>query len=192
LEYFSDTTLVIDTFNIKNGKFGFTGEIAEPSRASLYDRKYSELAHIYIKPKEMIISVFKDKPLGSKIIGSKKQTEYDTLNKREELIYERLTELRRERSLINDNLKDSLNTNVKLLLEKSIEVIDSLYSTTRDKLYPIELKFVLENPKSFVTLDYLRMFGSNEVISLDSLVPIFNGLDNSLPEVNMLNISLSL
>lgn len=40
----------------------------------------------------------------------------------------------------------------------------------------------MDNPKSFLTVVYLRMLGSNEKISLDSTKSIFNGLDNSLKE----------
>jgi peroxiredoxin len=180
LEYFSDPTLIIDTAEIKNGKFLFKGRILEPTHASLYGRNYLELARIYIEPQEMKISVFKDKPLGSKMTGSKTQSEYDLLIKMEYQIYERLSELKAKGIIINDSIKHSQDGPVRLLLEKKREEIDSLWSETRDELDPIELRFVLENPKSFVILDYLPRLESREIISLDSLKSIFNGLDNSL------------
>jgi len=180
LEYISDSTLINDTAKIENGKFLFTGRILEPTHASLYGRKYLELARIYIEPQMMKISIFKDKPLGSKMTGSKTQTEYDLLTKTEEPIHERLSMLKAQGIIINDSIKNSKDGPAKLLLEKKIEEIDSLWSEARDELYPIELKFVLENPKSFVTLDYLPRLESREIISLDSLKSIFNRLDNSL------------
>jgi thiol-disulfide isomerase/thioredoxin len=180
MEYHSGPALINDTAKIKNGKFLFTGRILEPINAGLFGRNYSELARIYIEPKEMKITVFKGKPLGSKMTGSKTQTEFELLNKMEEPIIERLSELRAKGIIINDSIKNSQDGTVKLLLEKNGEEIDSLWSVTRKELYPIELKFVLENPKSFVSLDYLRSLASSEIISLDSLKSIFNGLDNSL------------
>ncbi|MBK8884331.1 MAG: DUF4369 domain-containing protein [Bacteroidales bacterium] len=162
LEYFSDPTLIIDTAEIKNGKFLFNGKILEPTHASLYGRNYLELARIYIEPQKMKIFVFKDKPLGSKMTGSKTQTEYDLLIKMEEQIYERLSELKTKGIIINDSLKKLQDGTVKLLLEKKREEIDSLWSETQEELDPIELKFVLENPKSFVTLDYLPRLESKK------------------------------
>lgn len=180
LEYFSDSTLITDTAKIENGKFLFTGRILEPTRASLYGRKYLELARIYIEPQMMKISIFKNKPLGSKMTGSKTQTEYDLLTKMEEPIYEKLSMLKAQGIIINDSIKNSKDEPAKQLLEKKAEVIDSLWSQTQEELYPIELKFVLEHQKSFVTLDYLPRLESREIISLDSLKSIFNRLDNSL------------
>jgi peroxiredoxin len=180
LNYFADTILITDTAKLKNGKFFFTGRVYGPVSASLYGRKYSELARIYIEPQKMKISIFKDKPLGSKMTGSKTQNEYDLLVKMEEPIYERIYKLRAKAININDSIKKSKDETVKLLLQKKYKVIDSLWSEALEELDPIELKFVLENPKSFVTLDHLSRLESRGVISLDSLKTIFNGLDSSL------------
>lgn len=182
LEYFSGPVLIKDTAEIKNGKFLFTGKILEPIHASLYGRNYLELARIYIEPQKMKIYVFKDKPLGSKMTGSKTQTEYDSLIKMEEPIYERLLRLKEQGKKINDSIKISEAGSAKQLLKKKAEVIDSLWSMTQEELDPIELKFVLEHPKSFVTLDYLPRLLSREIISLDSIKSIFNGLDITLKE----------
>jgi peroxiredoxin len=180
LQYVSDTILINDTTEIKNGKFRFSGKILEPTRAALFGRNYLELARIYIEPEKMNIIIFKDKPYGSKMTGSKTQSEYDELIKMEEPIYNKLNELRKERTLINESLNASQNENTKLLLQGKLDKIDSLYPLILDRLNPIEVKFVLENPHSFVTLNYLPMLISRDLISLDSLKSIFNGLDPSL------------
>jgi thiol-disulfide isomerase/thioredoxin len=180
LEYFSDPTLINDTAKIKNGKFIFTGSISEPTMATLRDGNDLELAVVYLEPQKMKITILKDKLLRCKMTGSKTQDEYAVLNKMEEPIYERLSMFREQRFNIDNSIKNSKDGSVKILLEKKREEIDSLWSETRDELDPIELRFVLGNPKSFVTLDYLPRLESREIISLDSLKSIFNGLDNSL------------
>ena len=182
LTYFSNATLINDTAEIKNGKFIFTGRIFEPTQGTLIDGNDLELAMVYLEPRKMKISIFKDKPLGCKMTGSKTQTEFDLLNKMEEPIYERLSMLRQQGININDSIKNSKAGPAKLLLEKKSEEIDSLWSQTLKELDPIELKFVLEHPKSFVTPFYLLSLESKDVISLDSVKSIFNGLDNSIKD----------
>jgi peroxiredoxin len=182
LSYFSDSALVSDTAEIKNGKFFFAGSTSEPTQATLRDGNDQELAVVYLEPQEMKISIVDGKPLGCKMSGSKTQTENEILNKMEEQVYERLSTLRQQSIKINDSIKKSNDGPAKLLLEKKSEEIDSLWYITRQELYPIELKFVLENPNSFVTLNYLTILGSSEIISLDSLKSIFNGLNETVRE----------
>ncbi len=182
LSYFSDTALVSDTAEIKNGKFIFTGNTSEPTQATLRDGNDMELAVVYLEPRKMKISIIRGKSLGSQMSGSKTQTEFDLLCKMQEPVYERLSTLRQQSININDSIKNSDDGTAKLLLEKKSEEIDSLWYKTREELYPIELKFILENPNSFVTLDNLTMVGSSEIISLDSLKSIYNGLDNRVRE----------
>jgi thiol-disulfide isomerase/thioredoxin len=182
LSYFSDTDLVSDTAEIKNGKFIFTGSTSEPTQATLRDGNDMELAVVYLEPRKMKISIIRGKPLGCKMIGSKTQTEFEILNKMEEPVYEKLIMLRKESINLHDSIKKFDDGTAKLLLEKKSDELDSLWYTTREELYPIELKFVLENPNSFVTPDYLPMLGSSEIISLDSLKSIFNGLDKKVRE----------
>ena len=180
LTYWSDTDRINDTVKIKKGKFIFTGKIFEPTEADLTDGKDLELAMVFLEPRRMKITIFKNKPLETKMSGSKTQTEFTLLNKIEEPIYERFLLLKEQRHNFNDSIKNSKAGPVKLLLEKKAEETDSLLSQTLKELDPIELKFVLENPKSYVTPLYLRMLEAREVISLDSAKTIFNGLDNSI------------
>jgi peroxiredoxin len=182
LSYFSDTALVSDTAEIKSGKFIFTGNTSEPTQATLRDGNDMELAVVYLEPRKMKISIIRGKSLGSQMSGSKTQTEFDLLCKMQEPVYERLSTLRQQSININDSIKNSDDGTAKLLLEKKSEEIDSLWYKTREELYPIALKFILENPNSFVTLDNLTMVGSSEIISLDSLKSIYNGLDNRVRE----------
>lgn len=180
LSYFSDTTYIRDTAKIKNGKFIFTGKIFETTRAILRDGDGLELALVYFEPRKMNISIFKDKITKFKMTGSKTQNESDLLNNMENLFYEKISNLRDQMNKINDSIRNIKNDSVKLLLEKETEKIDNAWSHTREKIDSVEIKYIMENPTSFITVVYLNMLNANEVISIDSAKSIFNGLDNSL------------
>jgi thiol-disulfide isomerase/thioredoxin len=182
LSYHQDKTSIQDTSKIKNGKFIFTGKIFEPTQAILSDKNDFNRVFVFLEPRNMKISLAKDKYEECKMTGSKTQNESDLVNKMEKPFYERIFALRDQKNKINDSIKNTKDGSVKILLEKKAEEIDRLWSQTGKKIDSIQIKFVLENPKSFLTLVYLRMLGSNEVISLDSTKSIFYGLDNSLKE----------
>jgi len=128
----------------------------------------------------MKISIFKDKITKFKMTGSKTQNESDVLNKMVNPFYEKLSILRDQMNKINDSIRNIKNDSVKLLLDKETEEIDNVWSHTRGKIDSVEIKYVMENPTSFITVVYLNMLNANEVISIDSAKSIFNGLDNSL------------
>jgi peroxiredoxin len=175
LRYFLNTTLIRDTAEIKRGKFIFTGMIFEPVTATLRDVNDLELAFIYLEPRKMKIVLAKDKIAEFKMTGSKTQTEFELVNKMEGLISERLSMLKEQRHKISDSINKSKDGPAKLMLENKAAEIDSLWSKTRDQLDIIELKFILENPKSFLTPYYLLRIEEREVITLDSVKSILNG-----------------
>jgi peroxiredoxin len=180
LSYFSDTTNIRDTAKIKIGKFIFTGKISETTRATLRDGNGLELAVVYFEPRKMKISIFKDKITKFKMTGSKTQNESDILNNMENPFHEKIAILRDQMNKINDSIRNTKDDSVKRLLEKETEEIDNVWSNTRVKIDSVEIKYVMENPSSFITVVYLNMLNANEVISIDSAKSIFNGLDNSL------------
>jgi len=180
LQYVPDSTWVTDTAAIKNGKFIFKGKITEPSRAILKSEDDLNRVEIYIEPGEVKIELQKDKFVECQMTGSKAQDELVSLKKMEEPIDSILEMIKKQRSNIADSIKNSTNEHMRLQLEKKVEEIDQQWSIAREGLDSIELKFVLENPKSHVAPYYLYHLELNEVISLDSLKSIFNGLDNSI------------
>jgi peroxiredoxin len=182
LSYFSDTTYVSDTANIKNGEFVFSGKIFEPTRANLNGGNDLNRVVVYLEPGKLMINLSKDKFAECKMTGSKTQEEIVFLNKMEKPIYERLAVLREQQFKISDSIKNLKPGLDKLLLEKKSEEIDKQWSQTRAALDSTWLKFVVENPKSFVTPFYLQMLEANEVISLDSLKSIFTGLGKEIQQ----------
>jgi thiol-disulfide isomerase/thioredoxin len=180
LSYYSDPKLIRDTAEIKNGKFLFTGKILETTLATLRDGNGLELAVVFFEPRKMEISIFKDKITKFKMTGSKAQNESELLNKMENPFHEKISMLRDQYNKINDSIKNSKNDSVKILLEKKIEEIDKMWSQTKKKIDSTEIKYILDNPRSFISAVYLNMLEANEVISLDSTKSIFKGLDNTL------------
>lgn len=182
LSYFSDTTFVRDTADIKNGKFVFSGKVFEPTRADLDGGNDLNRVMIYLEPGKMKIKLSKDKFDECKMTGSKIQDELVLLNKMVKPIDEKLLELREQQFKISDSIKTFTTGPAKLLLEKKSEKIGELWSLTRAELDSTWLKFVVENPKSFVTPYFLNMLEANEVISLDSLKSIFTGLEKEIQQ----------
>jgi thiol-disulfide isomerase/thioredoxin len=112
--------------------------------------------------------------------GSKTQNDFELLTKLEKPFYEKISILRHQLNKINDSIQNSKNDSTKRLFEKKAEEIDKLWTHTSKRIDSLQIKFVLQNPKSNIAVERLWVLGGNEVISLDSTKSIFNGLDNSL------------
>jgi peroxiredoxin len=182
LTYMPNETIIYDTAIIKNSKFVFTGKIFEPTEVTLNVRNNRNRVFVFLEPRKMKIALSKDKFEEFKMTGSKTQNDFELLNKMKEPFYVRISMLRNQYININDSIEKSKNDSAKILLKKKAEEIDKFWSQTRKKIDSIDIRFVMENPKSFLTVVQLHMLEANEVISLDSAKSIFNGLDNSLKE----------
>ena len=180
LRYVFNAAYIYDTAKIINGKFIFKGKIEEPTRALINGGNSLNTVQVYLEPRNMKIFLFKDKFEEYKMTGSKTQKDLELLTKLEKPFHEKISILRGQYKNINDSIKKSKNSSTKILLEKKAEEIDKLTSQTSKRIDSIQIKFMLENPKSFLTVVYLSVLGGNEVISLDSTKSIFNGLENSL------------
>jgi thiol-disulfide isomerase/thioredoxin len=135
---------------------------------------------VFLEPGKMKINLTKDKYDECKMTGSKTQNDFELLTKLEKPFYDKISILRDQENKINDSIKNSKNDSIKVLLEKKTEEIDKIGSKTNKQIDSIQIKFVMENPKSYLTIVYLYALGGNEVMSLDSTKSIFNRLDNSL------------
>jgi thiol-disulfide isomerase/thioredoxin len=180
LTYYSNSMLIRDTAEIKNGKFNFTGKISEPTRTTLRDRNRSELAVVYFEPGKMKISITKERTTKFKMTGSKTQKESDLLKGMINPLYNKISSIRVQTKRINDSIKKINDTSVKKILEKEIEAFDIARSKVLKSIDSTEINFVIKNPNAFISVVYLSMLNANEVISLDSAKSIFNKLDNSL------------
>jgi len=182
ISYFHDERSILDTSIIVNGKFIFTGEVFEPALAILSDRNELNRVFIYLEPKKMKISLSGDNFQIYKMKGSKTQSDSDLLNKMEEPYYDKILILRDQYSNITESIKNLEDDSVKLLLGVELEEVIRLWSLTGKQIDSIQIRFILENPKSFLALHRLRTLGSTEALSPDSTKSIFDGLDISLRE----------
>jgi thiol-disulfide isomerase/thioredoxin len=180
LTYYCEPTLIRDTASIRDGRFYFTGKILEPTQATLRDRSGSELAVVYVEPRKMKISIFKDHKPKFKMTGSKAQNDDDLLNGMLKPITENIPKIRVQITKLNDSLKNARTEDDKFFFEQEIEKLNKALSGIRDKIDSVTIKYVSENPNSFITVVYLNMLNANETISLDSAKMIFAGLNNSL------------
>ena len=181
LSYFHDISRISDTTEIINGKFKFIGKISEPTQAWLSDENDFNTTVIFLEPQNMKISFPKDNYEECQMTGSKTQNESDLLRKMEKPYRDRILALREQRNKLDDSLKNTTDASTKILLEKK-EEIDSLWSLLGNKIDSIQLRFLLENPKSFIALVNLVWLGNKEVISLDTTKSLFNRLDNPIKE----------
>jgi len=182
LIYWPDTIRIYDTVKIKNGKFEFTGRIFEPLMAELDAGNDLNRLLFYLEPKKMKITLTKDKFSEYKMTGSKTQNDYDNLNNLEKPFSDKILILREQQSIIIDSIKNIKNDSVKLILDNKSLEIKKQWVLIRKQIDSVRMKFVIENPKSFLSLFHLNMLSSNDAISLDSTKLFFNGLDESLKE----------
>jgi hypothetical protein len=182
LQYILNNKFVRDTAKIKNGQFIHTGNIPEPTSATLNIVNEPNRVSFYLESGKMRISLSKNKFSEFKMTGSKTQSEYDLLKEIEKPIHTRLSILNERLTKINDSIKNLETSPKKLLLEKRAEELRKQCYEIQNEYDPVHLEFILENPGSYLTPIYLRSLEEREFISIDSVKAIFNGLDTSIRE----------
>jgi peroxiredoxin len=175
LRYALESKWKFDTTQITNGRFQFKGEISEPLRATLL--KGQDRAEFYIEPGEINFTLSGSKFADFKISGSKTQTEEELLQEMIKPVYAELDLLRQKQNNATDSLKKTEDENVKKDLETDLLNYNHQWSIARKELDKTWLKFILNNPKSYVSPYYLQILVGNDVLPLDSMNLVFNGLD---------------
>ncbi len=178
LRYSPESKWKFDTANIRNERFRFLGEIFEPTRAILIDGENE--AEFYIEPGTINITINKEKFTDFKISGSKTQTEEEVINEMVKPVYEKLDLWKQKRNFVSDSIKNMKDEIRKKELESKLDMIDNQWFLARKELDQTWLKFVLENPKSYVSPYYLNILVGNDVLSLDSMNLVFNALDTAI------------
>ncbi len=178
LRYAPKSSWVFDTANIENGKFLFQGEIIEPTRATLLNG--NQQAEFYLEPTTIEITLKNEKFADFELSGSKTQTEEDMMNKLVKPVYEKLDLWKQKRNVVSDSIKNTNDEIKKKKLEAELNNIDNQWFHARKELDQTWLKFVIKNPKSYVSPYYLNILVGNNVLSLDSMNLIFNTLDSTI------------
>lgn len=167
LLYSKNNKRVIDSAEIKNGKFYFQGIIEEPTKAELTDnlkmRKVgygNYLTDFYLEQNALKLSIIKDHFPEAKISGSQTNDMYRKLTNYFNPVFERITGLQlqaKNESSMASHLSDSL----------------SLY-TSQLKNYLV--KFVTENPDSYIGILAIQRLSWMETVSIDTVLSTFNVL----------------
>ena len=176
LSYAPDLKWVYNTTYIKNGKFLFSGLIAEPTQAQIIGDNELNSTDLYIEPGRMYITLTKNKFKDFKMTGSKTQDELNQLNLMVKPINKKLSILNKKHNQINDSIMSSRNRAELIKLQKEAKEIENQSSSLRKEINSTYLSFVLNNPQSYVTPYYLDILALNGVIPYDSLKSIFYGL----------------
>ncbi|MCX6253573.1 MAG: TlpA disulfide reductase family protein [Bacteroidia bacterium] len=179
LRYFKESSFILDTSGLKNGKFSFKGTVDEPTRATLYNN--DKTVDFYLEPGLLKITLDNDN--FEKIIeitGSKTQADEDTCSKMTEPVYNQLDLWREKGSAIRDSLKNTSDDLRRSKFESELKNIDHAWFKARADLDKTWLKFVLAYPDSYSSVYYLNILGGNDVLTLDSLILVFNKLNSSV------------
>jgi len=175
LRYSTGNKIVTDSSVIKDGNFAFYGLLNEPTLAELFDNikmagpKYKNYySNFYIESAKMNISLSNNAFSKAKLVGSKSNDEYQTLNLYLSPVLNRISDL--ESKVKTDSLK-------------RISVADSLFYYNK-KALEILLTFIQNHLNSFIAVKAVQRLSWFEEISADSSLTLINSLNDSLQKYN--------
>jgi peroxiredoxin len=178
LNYVPDLKPVLDTVRISNGEFVFYGQIKEPLLSALYiDRKLNRTS-LFIEPGFMKVFLTKDNFNDFKMSGSKSQDEVFLLRSLLKPFEDKSNTLNLEWGKISDSIRKSVDKIKKANWDNQICELERLISNENTKIDSVHLKYLFDNPKSYVSSYYLcSIILGNDNMTLDSLKFIFGKLD---------------
>jgi peroxiredoxin len=178
LNYVPDYKPVLDTVTISNGEFVFHGQIKEPLFCALYMDRNLNRTSLFIEPGIMEVSVTKDNFKDFKMTGSKSQDEVFLLRSLLKTYEIKREALDLEWGKISDSIKKSEDAIKKSNWNNQLNILKRKISDENAKIDSIHLKYLFDNPKSFVSAYYLySIILGNDKITLDSLKWVFSKLD---------------
>ena len=175
LRYSTRNKIVTDSSLIKDGKFAFSGLLNEPTIAELFDNiKMAELKYknyrsdFYIESAKMNIVLSNNAFSKAKLVGSKSNDEYQTLNHYLSPILNKISEV--ENKVKTDSLQQKL-------------VADSLFYYNK-RAREILLTFIQKHLNSFIAVKAVQRLSWFKEISPDSSLTLVNSLNSSLHNYN--------
>ena len=175
LRYSTRNTIVTDSSVIKDGKFAFSGLLNEPTIAELFDNikiaepKYQNYySDFYIESTKMNIFLSNNAFSKAKLIGSKSNDEYQTLNRFLSPVEKIITDV--ENKVRTDTLQQKL-------------FADSLFYYNK-KARQILLTFIQNHLNSFIAVKAVQRLSWLKEISPDSCLTLVNSLNDSLQNYN--------
>ena len=175
-----------DTIKITNSEFTYKGFIEEPKQIELEDENVNNKIRFWINPGIMHIKLVKGKYNSYELSGSKTEDEQKEYAKLVEKSFENLQEVKYRLKILNLKIRNASDDKTKKYLESIVEPLEKEIYDKDEELLSLSLLFIKSHPESYISLiklsDIILKLDDNIIstISTDSLVKIFDGLDNNL------------
>nr|WP_321227610.1 TlpA disulfide reductase family protein [uncultured Psychroserpens sp.] len=161
---FNDKT--IDSTQIKENRFTFTGKVEHPKKFNLYIKNTKNYARIWLEPGEIEFKAENDNFKDAIIKGSKSHIESEKLWK-PILAYRKHRDSLKELLVSTNKISDSLKANAKLELEK-----------VEQNRLEIEEAFIRNNPTSYVSAKTLDFYSSS--LPKKTVSSLYSQLDDNI------------
>ena len=157
LAYTVDRQSIVDSSIVANGTFAFSGQLAEPVKATLYVKPVTKGARrdilpLYVEPANFSVAV-SDSLRYAKISGSRLNDDEVAYKIASKEVQESISKVSAQyASFTDEQKKDS----------KFLEDFYARYAAASEKLYPIQLAFAKSHPSSYLSIGLLTQLAANE------------------------------
>lgn len=180
LKYKPDLIEIIDTAVITRGKFHISGLIPEPTLAQISAIDGTNNAELYLEPGKMSLILTKNKFKDFEMAGSKTQTEQNQLYLMLEPVNKQLLTINKGIEALNKQIIITKDRDELIKLQQEVKELGNKRPDLKKELDSVYLKFIRENPQSYLTPYYLDVLALNGVIQYDTLKSMFYNLHSNI------------
>ncbi len=175
---------ILDSTEIRNGRFRFRGYISEPTKVFLegpvasHDMNDPNFTSFFVEPRQIRISLVLDKFKNAVVTGSKTQMEQVELDRLTAPVKKEMEPLAKEYQNLSRQYRQAVKAKkdeARLLeLQEKIDRVQTGFEPYRARIRQIEYDFFSRFPQSFVTAYQLRVYADE--LPLDSLQQFYDQL----------------
>ncbi len=175
---------ILDSTEIRNGRFRFRGPISEPTKVFLegpvasHDMNDPNFTSFFVEPHEIRISLVVDNFKNAVVTGSKTQLEQMELNRSTAPVFKEMEPLAKEYQDLARQYRQAVKAkkDVDRLeeLQEKMDLLQRDFEPYRARIRQIEYEFFTRFPQSFVTAYQLRVYADE--LPLDSLQHFYDKL----------------
>lgn len=175
---------ILDSTEIRNGRFRFRGPISEPTKVFLegpvasHDMNDPNFTSFFVEPHEIRISLVVDNFKNAVVTGSKTQLEQMELNRSTAPVFKEMEPLAKEYQDLARQYRQAVKAkkDVDRLeeLQEKMDLLQRDFEPYRARIRQIEYEFFTRFPQSFVTAYQLRVYADE--LPLDSLQHFYDQL----------------
>jgi len=157
LSYIVDRKSIVDSSEVSNGWFSFSGEIVDPVKATLYIKPETkgtkrDVLPFYVEPANISLTV-NDSLKFAKIAGSKVNDDDAAFKAAAKQVQDELAKISAEYGTYTAEQKKD---------DKFIDAYYQRYTQASEKLFPIQLAFAKSHPDSYLSIAALTPLAANE------------------------------